>query len=216
MPDAFVAFLAVFVALFPIVNPLGMAPIFLRLTQDAPQGVRANLAWRIAVGSFCLMAISLFVGSHILAFFGLTIAAVQIGGGLVVTVAGWRLLQYGGNSNLGRETGPIKEEDMMGRAFFPLTMPLTVGPGTISVAITLGTRGNHIEHLTVVAAGALIAVFAVSLLIYLSYRFAGNLLHYLGEIGTDVLMRLSAFILLCLGVQIMTNGISALSIFTSG
>src|SRR5690242_9167534 len=110
MPDALVAFLTVFVGLFPIVNPLGMAPIFLRLSSGSPQEVRAILAWRIAFGSFCLMAISLFIGSHILAFFGLTIAAVQIGGGLVVAVAGWRLLQYGGN-DLSKEAVPVKQEE---------------------------------------------------------------------------------------------------------
>jgi multiple antibiotic resistance protein len=215
MPDAVVAFLAVFVGLFPIVNPLGMAPIFLRLTSGSTQGIRADLAQRIAIGSFFLMAISLFVGSHILALFGLTITAVQIGGGLVVTVAGWRLLQQGGDSNVDRATVPVTEEGMIGRAFFPLTMPLTVGPGAISVAITLGTRAAHVDRIAEVAGGALIAVLAVSLLVYVSYRFAAYVLRYLGETGTDVLMRLSAFILLCLGVQIMTNGLSDLPIFAT-
>jgi multiple antibiotic resistance protein len=215
MPDAVVAFLAVFVGLFPIVNPLGMAPIFLRLTSGSTQGIRADLAQRIAIGTFFLMAISLFVGSNILALFGLTITAVQIAGGLVVTVAGWRLLQQGGDSNVDRATVPVTEEGMIGRAFFPLTMPLTVGPGAISVAITLGTRAAHVDRIAEVAGGALIAVLAVSLLVYVSYRFAAYVLRYLGETGTDVLMRLSAFILLCLGVQIMTNGISDLPIFAS-
>ena len=215
MPDAVVAFLVVFVGLFPIVNPLGMAPIFLRMTSGSTQGTRADLAQRIAIGSFFLMAISLFVGSHILALFGLTITAVQIGGGLVVTVAGWRLLQQGGDSNVDRATVPVTEEGMIGRAFFPLTMPLTVGPGAISVAITLGTRAAHVDRIAEVAGGALIAVLAVSLLVYVSYRFAAYVLRYLGETGTDVLMRLSAFILLCLGVQIMTNGLSDLPIFAT-
>jgi multiple antibiotic resistance protein len=87
------SFLTVFAGLFPIVNPLGMAPIFLRLTSDATEQIRAKLAWQIAVGGFALMAVSLFVGSHILSFFGLTIAAVQIAGGLVIMTAGWRMLQ---------------------------------------------------------------------------------------------------------------------------
>jgi len=215
MPDAVVAFLAVFVGLFPIVNPLGMAPIFLRLTSGSTQGIRAELAQRIAIGSFFLMTISLFVGLHILALFGLTITAVQIGGGLVVMAAGWRLLQQGGDSNVDRATVPVTEEGIISRAFFPLTMPLTVGPGAISVAITLGTRAAHVDHIAVVATGALVAVFAVSLLVYASYRFAAYVLRYLGETGTDVLMRLSAFILLCLGVQILTNGISDLPIFAT-
>src|SRR5262245_38021582 len=95
MPEIVAAFLGVFVGLFPIVNPLGMAPIFLRLTAGSSQDIRSRLAWRIAAGGFVLMAVSLFVGAHILAFFGLTITAVQIGGGLVVMGAGWNLLQQG-------------------------------------------------------------------------------------------------------------------------
>jgi multiple antibiotic resistance protein len=211
MSEFLAAFLSVFVGLFPIVNPLGMAPIFLRMTDGSSATARARLAWRIAAGGFCLMAVSLFIGSHILAFFGLTITAVQIGGGLVVMAAGWRLLLQGDDAKeRAQRATRIDDEAMMHRAFFPLTMPLTVGPGTISVAITLGTRGAYAEHLAWVAAGGLLAALAVALTIYLSYRFAAGVLRFLGETGTDVFMRLSAFILLCLGVQIMTNGIAGL------
>jgi multiple antibiotic resistance protein len=102
---------------------------------------------------------------------------------------------------------------MMEHAFFPLTMPLTVGPGTISIAITLGTRGAYAQSLAWVAAGGLLATLVVSLTIFLCYRFAASVLRYLGETGTDIFMRLSAFILLCLGVQIVTNGALALPMF---
>jgi multiple antibiotic resistance protein len=215
MPEAVAAFLGVFLGLFPIVNPLGMAPIFLRLTAGSSQDIRSRLAWRIAANGFILMSASLFIGSHILAFFGLTITAVQIGGGLVVMAAGWRLLQQGNNvSDRAEQAASSDETTIMDGAFFPLTMPLTVGPGTISVAITLGTRGSNMDYPAWVVAGALLAVIAVSATIYLSYRYAARVLHYLGRTGTDVLMRLSAFILLCLGAQILTNGIVALPIFT--
>ncbi|MEZ5830847.1 MAG: MarC family protein [Dongiaceae bacterium] len=210
MTELAASFLTVFVGLFPIVNPLGMAPIFLRLTSDATDGIRARLAWQIAVGGFVLMAVSLFVGSHILAFFGLTITAVQIAGGLVVMAAGWRMLQQGYDPRAQEQHAPVPEELIMRRAFFPLTMPLTVGPGTISVAITLGTRGAETKRLLMTAAGGLLAALAVAATIYLSYRFAVRLLRRLGDTGTDIFMRLSAFILLCLGVQIVTNGISEL------
>ena len=214
MHEVLVAFLGVFAGLFPIVNPLGMSPIFLRLTHGSSPAVRSRLAWRIAAGSFFLMAVSLFIGAYILAFFGLTVSAVQIGGGLVVMAAGWRLLQQGSNASEREDqaTGP-DEELMMDRAFFPLTMPLTVGPGSISVAITLGTRGSNADYSGWVAAGALLAVIAVSITIYLSYRFAAWILHYLGKTGTDVFMRLSAFILLCLGAQILISGVTGLPIF---
>lgn len=215
MSEFAAAFLTVFVGLFPIVNPLGMAPIFLRMTDGSSQAVRARLARRIAIGGFLLMSVSLFVGSHILAFFGLTITAVQIGGGLVVMAAGWRLLQQGADvAERAQGATPSDDAAMMGRAFFPLTMPLTVGPGTISIAITLGTRGAYAQHLAWVAAGGLLAALVVALTIFLSYRFAASVLRYLGPTGTDIFMRLSAFILLCLGVQILTNGLAGLPIFS--
>lgn len=210
MPDLIASFLTVFIGLFPIVNPLGMAPIFLRLTSEATAETRAALAWQISVGGFALMAISLFIGSHILAFFGLTITAVQIGGGLVVMAAGWRMLQQGPDAREREQQSSGSDESIMRRAFFPLTMPLTVGPGTISVAITLGTQGAKTTHLLWTAAGGLLAALAVTVTIYLSYRFAAGVLRILGETGTDIFMRISAFILLCLGVQILTNGLAAL------
>ena len=214
MHEVLIAFLGVFAGLFPIVNPLGMAPIFLRLTHGSSQAVRSRLAWRIAAASFFLMAVSLFIGAYILAFFGLTVSAVQIGGGLVVMAAGWRLLQQGSNASEREDQATGQNEElMMDRAFFPLTMPLTVGPGSISVAITLGTRGSNADYSGWVAIGALLAVIAVSITIYLSYRFAAWILHYLGKTGTDVFMRLSAFILLCLGAQILISGVTGLPIF---
>jgi multiple antibiotic resistance protein len=214
MHEVLVAFLGVFAGLFPIVNPLGMAPIFLRLTHGSSQEVRSRLAWRIAAASFFLMSVSLFIGAYILAFFGLTISAVQIGGGLVVMAAGWRLLQQGSNtSEREKQASASDEELMMDRAFFPLTMPLTVGPGSISVAITLGTRGSGADYSGWV--GALLAVIAVASTIYVSYRFAAWILHYLGKTGTEVFMRLSAFILLCLGAQILISGVTGLPIFAN-
>src|SRR5512134_783214 len=161
MTELIASFLTVFVGLFPIVNPLGMAPIFLRLTADATARTRARLAWQIALGGFILMAVSLFIGSHILTFFGLTINAVQIAGGLVVMASGWRLLQQGSDSGALEKHEPVPDELIMQRAYFPLTMPLTVGPGTISVAITLGTRWVEGQRPLMSAIGGVAAALAV-------------------------------------------------------
>lgn len=210
MAHVVAAFLGVVIGLFPIVNPLGMAPIFLRLTNGSSQRVRAAMAWRVAVGGAALMTASLFVGSHILAFFGLTVAAVQVAGGMVLVASGWRLLQQGDDSKRREQLSRVSDDVLLTRAFFPLTMPLTVGPGTISVAITLGAKGAGSGYLLPESVGALLGVAAVSAGIYLSYRFADRLLSVLGEAGRDVFLRLSAFILLCLGVQIVWNGYSAL------
>jgi multiple antibiotic resistance protein len=102
------------------------------------------------------------------------------------------------------------ERALLRRAFFPLTMPLTVGPGTMSVAVTLGSHGAARHELLPLGIGALLAICGVAAAIYVCYRFADRVLRVLGESGTDTLMRLSAFILLCLGVQILTNGLATL------
>lgn len=204
------AFLSVVIGLFPIVNPLGMAPIFLRLTQDSSREIRAALAWRVAVGGFALMAVSLFVGSHILAFFGLTVPAVQVGGGVVVVASGWRMLQQGDDSSERKQRSRLNDNTVFDRAFFPLTLPLTVGPGAISVAITLGARSSDSAYPLAVTLGAIMGVAAVALAIYLCYANADRVLGRMGAVGTDIVVRLSAFILLCLGVQIMWNGVSSM------
>ncbi|WP_199175667.1 MarC family protein [Telmatospirillum siberiense] len=210
MAHVVAAFLGVVIGLFPIVNPLGMAPIFLRLTNGSSDKVRAALAWRVAMGGLFLMIASLFVGSHILAFFGLTVASVQVAGGMVLVASGWRLLQQGDDGKRREQLSRVSEDVMLTRAFFPLTMPLTVGPGTISVAITLGAKSAGSGDLLFETIGTLLGVATVAGGIYLSYRFADRLLSVLGEAGRDVFLRLSAFILLCLGVQIVWNGYSAL------
>ena len=207
------AFLFVALALFPIVNPLGMAPIFLSYTAGVDAVTRARLARRVAYNSFLLATASLLVGSHVLKFFALSLPAVRIGGGLVVAATGWRLLNCGEESVQDRAPAASAEAVMAG-AFYPLTMPLTVGPGSIAIMLTIGSSapnalGNSRE-LLLEAAGGLVGVAAVTWSIYLSYRFADRVLNRLGPSGINVLLRLSAFILLCLGVQILLNGYRAI------
>src|SRR6185437_13758693 len=124
-----------YAALFPIVNPVGSAPLFLGLTQFCSDKERNALALRVAINSFFLLLGSLFMGTHVLEFFGISLPVVRIGGGLVVTAFGWKLL----NSDAPHEGADAKANSTIPDAFYPLTMPLTVGPGSISVAISLGS-----------------------------------------------------------------------------
>ncbi len=204
------SFLAVVAALFPIVNPLGMVPVFIQLTEGSTDAVRARVATRIAVGGLLLMLGALFVGSYILAFFGLTIPAVQVAGGLLVVSTGWRLLNQG---DVDRPKGGVDKapaEVILRRSFFPLTMPLTVGPGTISVAIVLGSRSASSDAILIDAIGAVAGTILVAATIYVCFRYAGRVIGFLGPEGSDIVVRLSAFILMCLGVQILWNGYTAL------
>ncbi len=214
MSEVINAFLLAYAALFPIVNPVGGAPIFLALTRHLQPEVRRGLARRIAINGFCLLVGAIFVGSHVLEFFGITLPVVRIAGGLVVTAFAWKMLNDDPIDNKASETGDRDEVDPALDAFYPLTMPLTVGPGSISVAITLGSQRpklpDGLEALLPPAAGAVAGVLALAATIYVCYRFADRIVAALGTAGTNVLTRLSAFILLCIGIQILWNGYSAL------
>jgi len=210
MADATKVFFLILSALFPIVDPLSGAPIFLALTREYSPETRRELSQRVAIDSFFLMIGSYFIGSHLLVFFGVSLPVVQVGGGLVVVAVGWTMLmQKDDTPNPTR--GNIQTQDVLRRAFYPLTLPLTVGPGSISVAITLGANSTHRYgfHILMILA-AILATALIGVSVFLCYGFSDRLARVLGETGMAVIVRLSAFLLVCIGVQIMWNGISAL------
>src|SRR4051794_39937134 len=201
--------LLVFSGLFPIVNPLGTSPIFLSLTSGYSSEARTILSRKIALSSFWLLTGSMLVGTHILAFFGISIPIVQVGGGLVVMYAGWSVLQGESEPTETPTKKNITQRDIANRAFYPLTLPLTVGPGSISVALTLGATEMHRSALLRLIA-AIVGPALVALSVFLSYRFAERLANLLGETAMNVIVRLSSFILLCIGVQIVWEGVRTL------
>jgi len=201
------AIAVVVAALFPIVNPLGSALIFLSLTRGYPPDLRHNLILRIAINSLILLVISMLIGSHVLRFFGISIPVVQVAGGLIVAVTGWRVLSQKEADPKPQAVSPATASQ---QAFYPLTLPITVGPGSISVAITLGANeARHIYSWPVLVA-ALVGPFIVALSVYICYSSAERLERILGPVGLSVFLRLSAFIVICIGVQITWNGIAAL------
>jgi len=200
-------------ALFPIVNPLGNTPIFLSLTRDFGSAARRVLARKIALNGFVLLVVSIFIGTHILAFFGISIPVVQVGGGLVVIATGWSLLNREEDDEEEAASSAKRKHhvNFAERAFYPLTLPLTVGPGSISVAIAVGAnRPERADGQWPIILAALIGSVLIAISIYLSYRFAERIARALGETAMKVLIRLSSFILVCIGVQILWNGVSAL------
>src|SRR5580698_8521038 len=199
-------------ALFPILDPIGGAPVFLLLTRDYPAETRRVLARRITVNSFVLLIASYTVGSHVLAFFGISIPVVQVGGGLIVISAGWALLNQKDADNRDAVRQTVSCADALNQAFYPLTLPLTVGPGSISVAITLGA--NETTHLWGAGLLGLLAAAIgcafVAATVYACYAFADRLASVMGPTGMNVILRLSSFLLVCIGVQIFWNGASKL------
>ena len=146
----------------------------------------------------------------VLNFFGVSLPVVQVGGGLVVVAMGWNTLVQGEDTQqTSRQT--LQCSDALRSAFYPLTLPLTVGPGTISVAVTLGANSTRRYgfHVPVILA-AVFAMIAVAITVLLCYGLADHLARILGRTAMTVILRLSSFLLVCIGVQIMWNGISAL------
>jgi multiple antibiotic resistance protein len=200
-------------ALFPIVNPIGNTPIFLSLTRGLSSHGRATLARMIALNGLILILTSIFIGTHILAFFGISLPVVQVGGGLVVISTGWTLLRQPDHEDGGDKgaSSECNEADYSRQAFYPLTLPLTVGPGSISVAIAVGANrpeGSEWHWPLIVA--MLLGSILIAASIYWSYRFAERIGRTLGDSAMNVIIRLSSFILVCIGVQILWNGVSAL------
>jgi multiple antibiotic resistance protein len=200
-------------ALLPIVDPLGGAPIYLAMTTGLTTEERNRMAKAVAINSFLLLIASALIGAYVLDFFGLSIPSVQVAGGLVVCAIAWSLLNSPNSPPaLERNATPPPTPDYLSQqAFYPMTMPLTVGPGSISVALTLGANPPPgFRPLLVTAVAHAIGILLVSLGVYLCYRYADRILRKLGATGTSVVVRLTAFILLCIGVQICWNGVHAL------
>ncbi len=206
--------LVAFTALFPLVNPIGCAPIFLALTRQYPRSTQQMLARKVAAYGFALLSVSLLFGTAILEFFGITVPVIQIAGGLVLAATGWNLLNEKSEDSAAQEA-PGALEDALEHAFFPLTLPITVGPGCISIAITLGAHlksqaGPGLIHgIPRHFIAALIGMFLLSVLVLVCYGNADRLVKMLGKSGTSILTRLSAFILFAIGVQIFWNGLAA-------
>jgi len=200
-------------ALLPIVNPLGGAPIYLAKTGDLSVDEHRDMSRRVAINCFMLLLVSTFIGAYVLDFFGLSIPAVQVAGGAVVCAIGWNLLNEPDAMprTANDAVRATTSTDLARRAFYPLTMPLTVGPGSISVAITLGAnQPADVRALIATSFGHIAGILIVVLTVFLCYRYADAILHKLGEVGTAIVTRLTAFILLCIGVQIFWNGVAGL------
>ncbi|MHB8503230.1 MAG: MarC family protein [Candidatus Acidiferrales bacterium] len=214
MLEAAKSTLLILSALFPIVNPLGGSPIFLALTRGYSASGRRALSRRIAMNSFILLVCSCLIGTYILRFFGISLPVVQVGGGLIVISTGWAMLNRTENDEDDRE-GKVRKRvaprDEFKNAFYPLTLPLTVGPGSISVAITLGANVPQHHGINILGLLAvIIGSFIIAVSIYLCYGFSEHLARALGATAMTVIMRLSSFLLVCIGVQILWNGAKAL------
>ncbi len=208
-------FLLAFGALFSIVNPLSGAFIFFGATLGLEPKVRTQVSRWVAIYAFCIVAASLYIGAYVLSFFGISIPVLRVAGGIIVAMSGWRMLTEPDATEQRRSETPYpRSVDVPPSrlAFYPLTMPLTTGPGTISVAISIGAgrpSGFHASSLAFFVE-TLAAVALIAVLVYLLYRHSARLADLIGPTGTTIIVRLSAFLLFCIGIQVLWNGAAEL------
>ncbi|WP_184719214.1 MarC family protein [Caulobacter sp.] len=201
------AFLLAFPALFSIVNPVGASLIFHQAMGGRSRDERRKLARQIGFYAFLVLLGSLLLGGYILNFFGVSLGALRVAGGLVVAIRAWSLLMdpQEQEDRKASQTEPAQSHEDV--AFFPLTMPFTTGPGSISVAIALSsqrpTEGAAVAPFFI---GAGLAAAVVALMVWGFYSASGRVMRLLGPSGARVLSRLVAFLLLCIGVQIIASG----------
>lgn len=205
MSEAVTVFLLAFPALFSIVNPLSAALIFAEVTADRAD--RADLAWRVSLYALVVMLVSMWAGPYLLAFFGISLAALRVAGGTVVALTGWNLLNAPEKREQ-RQQAQMPEPDSDDIALFPLTIPLTTGPGTISVAVALGAGHSRVlGGFGWFLLGTTAAAGALAVMIWFAYGSADRVVRLLGRRGSRTITRLAAFLLLCIGVQILITGV---------
>ena len=211
-----VAFLLAFPSLFSIINPIGGALIFDAVTASFSHADRIRVAARVGLYSLLIMFGALWAGAYVLSFFGVSIEALRIAGGTVVALSGWQLLtspdNYADRKRRDQQAAAKDpERDPLQTAFFPLTLPFTTGPGTIAVAITLGAeRPSNGLGLLAFFVGVSLAAAANAAIIWIAYRFADRVTDFIGATAQLVVVRLTAFLLMCIGVQILVSAVGDL------
>ncbi len=208
-PEPIGAFLLALSALISIINPITVAFVFREATRNRSATERRAIARKVGVYSFIVIAVALWAGSYVLAFFGISLAALRIAGGIVVALFGWGLLSAPEHEAPAQSQHAAKAEGADDIAFYPLTLPVSTGPGTIAVAVALsGGRPSNGVSLAAFMLGLTAAGAAAAISVWIACRSADWIAGLLGPAGSRIVTRLSAFLLLCIGVQILITGVA--------
>ncbi len=202
-----------FAALMPVVNPFGTAIIILGLVGAQPPEVYRRLAGRVALLMLVYIAVVELIGQWLLHFFGISLPVLQLVGGLTLAAMGWRTLAGSAQTSSASAMTHQDAGAVMDRAFYPYTFPLTVGPGTMVVVLTLSAHATRDDMLDTVLAhlGIFIGAILQAVLVYVSYRAAPKLAQRLSPSAITAIQQLMAFILLGIGGQIAWGGVTALA-----
>ena len=198
-------FLIAFGALFSIINPLGTVPVFVGLTQEHAKKERAKIAFWTALDVLIILFLSFFAGQYILSFFGITLNALKIAGGLIITSSGFALLTGKFREHKGMKRKRV-QEDINNRdaiSLTPLAIPMLAGPGTISLLITYNQEYTLTKNVLII----LSAVLLVTIAIYLILKSAHFIVKFLGASGINALSRIIGFIVISIGVQYIISSV---------
>jgi multiple antibiotic resistance protein len=208
-----------FSALLPLVNPLGTALVFLGLVGIQPAAVYKSLARQIAINMAIFLAVIELIGAYVLSFFGISLPIVQLAGGVVVAAIGWGVLNQP-DAGQAKQTAGAQiaakvsdvQESWESRTFYPLMFPITAGPGCLVVMLTLSahTMQGSLTETVLARVGLFVAVVLLSVLVYVCYAYAPQIAGKISPSTTHGILRVIAFILLCIGVQIAWNGLESL------
>ncbi|MBI1178949.1 MAG: NAAT family transporter [Alphaproteobacteria bacterium] len=196
-----------FGAFFAIMNPFVNLPIFLALTGDCTVPQQRVLALKITVFSAVMCAVILLAGQAIIGFFGITVDQFRVAGGAVLAHIAWSMLNGTGiSSHHGSEREKGHMGDLSALAFYPITFPMIVGPGTIATLIIYGTRAGGADGLLAVAA----IVGAILIMLFVVLFFAAQIGKILSDTMRVITTRLMGMILLAISVEMIVAGLTAL------
>jgi multiple antibiotic resistance protein len=202
-------------ALFPVINPLGSALVFLTVVGSIPADLFRYLARKVALSMVLFLLVFEAGGAALLHFFGISLPVVQLSGGFVLAAMGWRILDQ--KESAGGQDASVASGDgtLEAKIFYPLTFPITAGPACIVVTVTLSAHasqhqellGNVLAHL-----GMALAIVGLGVTIWVSYSYASRITQKLAPATIQGILRVVAFVLLCIGAQIALNGLEALKV----
>ncbi|HLF51317.1 MarC family NAAT transporter [Flavobacterium sp.] len=200
-------FIYLFAALFSVLNPIGTVPIFVGLTQHDDKKERSRISLWTAINVFIILIISFFIGEYVLSFFGISIEALRIAGGLIIVSSGFSLLT--GKFSKKRGINKKVENEIQNRndiALTPLAIPMLAGPGSMSLLIAFYQE----HHSTMDILWSTLAILAVSIVIFLTLKSAHYLAKILGTSGIVAISRIVGFIVIAIGIQYIISSITTL------
>jgi MarC family membrane protein len=197
-------FIYLFAALFSVLNPIGTVPIFVGLTQDDDKKERSRISLWTAIDVALILLISFFIGQYVLTFFGISIDALRIAGGMIIVGSGFSLLS--GKFKKTRGINKSVENEIQSRndiALTPLAMPMLAGPGSISLLIAFYQEHHSTEEIIF----SCLAILVVAFVIYLILKSAHYLSKILGGSGIVAISRIVGFIVIAIGIQYIVSAI---------